>query len=166
MSHIAGFSTIVTHADSFTYKTIPLISWFVKTMPAWPQAECIALLWPCLVLPGDNVQYVCTCGPGQKIPDRQRALCRVWAPSTHWFLVKHGNPFRQYTSYIIIKWMRSSLVVRASDCQCRTHNSPGFDPSILRYSVIWGAADEAVHQYIEKKPWLKALNKVYSTHLK
>jgi hypothetical protein len=24
-------------------------------------------------------------------------------------------------------WMRSSLVVRASDCQCRSTNSPGFD---------------------------------------
>jgi hypothetical protein len=40
--------------------------------------------------------------------------------------------------------MRSSLVVRASDCQCRSRNSPGFDPGILRHSGIWGAADEAV----------------------
>ncbi len=40
--------------------------------------------------------------------------------------------------------MRSSQVVRASDCQCRSPNSPGFDPSILRHSGILGAADEAV----------------------
>jgi hypothetical protein len=26
--------------------------------------------------------------------------------------------------------MRSSLVVRASDCQCTSFNGPGFDPSI------------------------------------
>ncbi len=26
------------------------------------------------------------------------------------------------------KWMRSSRAVRASDCQCRSRNSPGFDP--------------------------------------
>ncbi len=38
------------------------------------------------------------------------------------------------------KRMRSSLVVRASDCQCTSCNGPGFDPS----SGIWGAAYEAV----------------------
>ncbi len=35
-------------------------------------------------------------------------------------------------------WMRSSLVVRASDCQCTSCNGPGFDPSIRRHSGIWG----------------------------
>ncbi len=40
--------------------------------------------------------------------------------------------------------MRSSLVVRASDCQCTSCNCPGFDPSIRRHSGIWEAADEAV----------------------
>jgi hypothetical protein len=33
-------------------------------------------------------------------------------------------------------WMRSSLVVRASDCQCTSCNGPGFDPSIRRHSGI------------------------------
>jgi hypothetical protein len=33
-------------------------------------------------------------------------------------------------------WMRSSRVVRASDCQCRSSNSPGFGPCILRHSAI------------------------------
>jgi hypothetical protein len=32
--------------------------------------------------------------------------------------------------------MRSSLVVRASDCQCRSRNSPGCDHSIPRHSGI------------------------------
>ncbi len=39
-------------------------------------------------------------------------------------------------------WMRSSRVVRASDSQCRSRNCPGFEPSILRHSGIWGTADE------------------------
>ncbi len=34
--------------------------------------------------------------------------------------------------------MRSSRVVRASDGQRRSRNCPGFDPSILRLSGIWG----------------------------
>ncbi len=47
--------------------------------------------------------------------------------------------------------MRSSLVVRASDCQCTSCNGPGFDPSIRRLSGIWGAADEAVLNIVKKK---------------
>ncbi len=34
------------------------------------------------------------------------------------------------------KTLRSSLVVRASDCQCTSCNGPGFDPSIRRHSGI------------------------------
>ncbi len=49
------------------------------------------------------------------------------------------------------KQMRSSLVVRASDCQCTSCNGPGFDPSIRRHSGIWGAADEAVLNIVRKK---------------
>jgi hypothetical protein len=47
--------------------------------------------------------------------------------------------------------MRSSLVVRASDCQCTSCNGPGFDPSIRRHSGIGGAADEAVLNIVRKK---------------
>ncbi len=47
--------------------------------------------------------------------------------------------------------MRSSLVVRASDCQCTGCNGPGFDPSIRRHSGIWGAADEAVLNNVRTK---------------
>jgi hypothetical protein len=47
--------------------------------------------------------------------------------------------------------MRSSLVVRAFDCQCTSCNGPGFDPSIRRHSGIWGAADEAVLNIVRRK---------------
>jgi hypothetical protein len=47
--------------------------------------------------------------------------------------------------------MRSSLVVRASNCQCTSCNGPGFDPSIRRHSGIWGAADEAVLNIVRTK---------------
>ncbi len=46
--------------------------------------------------------------------------------------------------------LRSSLVVRASDCQCTSCNGPGFDPSIRRQSGIWEAADETVLNIVRK----------------
>ncbi len=49
-----------------------------------------------------------------------------------------------------LAWMRS-LVVRAFDCQCRSRNSPGFDPSIFRHSGIWGAADKAVLNTVHRR---------------
>ncbi len=48
-------------------------------------------------------------------------------------------------------WMRSSWVVRASDSQCRSRNCPRYDPSILRHSGIWGAADKAVLNILHEK---------------
>ncbi len=56
-----------------------------------------------------------------------------------------------------VLWMRSGREVRASDNQCRSRNFPGFDPSILRHSGIWGATDEAVLNKVLKKipPFLK-----------
>ncbi len=56
--------------------------------------------------------------------------------------------------------MRSSLVVRASDCQCTRCNGPGFDTSIPRHSGIWGAADESV-LHIERKKIKKSPQKIY-----
>jgi hypothetical protein len=47
--------------------------------------------------------------------------------------------------------MRSSLMVRASDCQCTSCNGPGLDPSIRRHSGISGAADETVLNIVRKK---------------
>ncbi len=60
-------------------------------------------------------------------------------------------------------WMRYSRVVRASGRQCQNRNSPGFDPSILRHSGIWGAADEAVLNNVHKKKKVKKspLKKLY-----
>ncbi len=59
------------------------------------------------------------------------------------------RPSLQY--YCLTIEMRSSLVVRGSDCQCTSCNGPGFDPSIRRHSGIWGAADEAVLNIVRKK---------------
>ncbi len=55
----------------------------------------------------------------------------------------------QYTQGCLVKidmWMRSSLVVRASDCQCQSRYSPGFD-----LPTQWNlrAADEAVQSEVE-----------------
>jgi hypothetical protein len=47
--------------------------------------------------------------------------------------------------------MRSSRVVRAFDSRCRRRNCPGLDPSFLRHSGIWGAADEVVLNIVHKK---------------
>jgi hypothetical protein len=44
-----------------------------------------------------------------------------------------------------------SRLVRESDSQCRSSNCPGFDPSILRHSGIWRAADEALLNIVHKK---------------
>jgi hypothetical protein len=74
------------------------------------------------------------------------------------------NNFREKARDYISKRMRSSLVVRVSDCQCTSCNGPGFDPSIRRHSGIWGAADEAVLNIVRKnrknppKKYLKKKN--------
>jgi hypothetical protein len=62
-----------------------------------------------------------------------------------WDLADNGWYLADCGWDLVELWKRSSRVVRASDCR----NCPGFDPSILRHSGIWGATDEAV------------LNKVY-----
>ncbi len=54
--------------------------------------------------------------------------------------------------------MRSGLVFTASDCQCRDRNSPGFDlASSGTVEGIWGAADEAVLNTVQKNPPKKIL---------
>jgi hypothetical protein len=62
--------------------------------------------------------------------------------------IRHKFLFRMRSSLVR---MRSRLVDRAFDCQCTSCNIPGFDPSILRHSGIWGAADEAVLNIVRKK---------------
>ncbi len=45
---------------------------------------------------------------------------------------------RKNILYITLLWIISRRAVRASDCQCQSRNSPGFNPSILRYSESEG----------------------------
>ncbi len=55
----------------------------------------------------------------------------------------------------IYSHQRYSCVVRTFDCQCKSRNSPGFYPSILRHSRIWGAADKAVLNKVHTETNLK-----------
>ena len=50
-------------------------------------------------------------------------------------------------------WMRYSRMDRASDCQCQSCNSPGFDPSIFRHSgiLIGGRWNSTVLNILHKK---------------
>ncbi len=73
--------------------------------------------------------------------------CFSWSPIPRYFWIKKWKKQTLVSSHR----MRSSLVVRASDCQCTSCNGPGFDPSIRRHSGIWGAADEAVLNIVRKK---------------
>ncbi len=72
-------------------------------------------------------------------------------PESKQFVLHLGfkNKWNSYT--FILPWMRCSRVARASDSQCRSCNCPGFDPSILWNSGIWGAADIAVLNIVRKK---------------
>jgi hypothetical protein len=75
--------------------------------------------------------------------------------------LKRILPFLLWAVWLIIlidsrvcknwKEMRYSLVHRAFDCQCRSRNSRGFDPSILPHIGIWGSADEAVLNTVHRK---------------
>ncbi len=47
----------------------------------------------------------------------------------------------KYSGRDLAEWLEERL-----HCQCQSRNSPGFDPSILRHSGIWGAADEIMKQ--------------------
>ncbi len=61
------------------------------------------------------------------------------------------TPQIRNTASCVKCYVRSSQVVRASDCQYRSPNSPGFHPSILRHSGIWGEADEAVLNKVHRR---------------
>ncbi len=84
------------------------------------------------------------------------------------FRISDPGPDRQALDAVLwlkssLVWMRSSLVVRVSGCQCQNRNGPGFDPSILRHSRM--AADEAVLNNVHKKkkfPFLDAV--LYETN--
>ncbi len=84
-------------------------------------------------------------------------LVNVWQSSEPLKILSSGQYGVLSRQCLIKFWsdsvlrMRSSLVVRASDCQCTSSNGPRFDPSIRRHSGIWGAADEAVLDTVRKK---------------
>ncbi len=63
--------------------------------------------------------------------------------SLPFFFFWPGDKRRVNWITVIISWIRSSRVVRASGFQCNSRNSPGFGPSILRHSGIWVAEDVA-----------------------
>ncbi len=73
--------------------------------------------------------------------------------STVFSFVGQGGSGSRYALRLQIgsRWMRSSRGVTASGYQCQIRNSPGFDPSILRHSGIWRAADEAALNNGHKK---------------
>ncbi len=77
-------------------------------------------------------------------PLRRSETMEKWStiPSGGLFFLSMAITQRDY-----IQRMRSSLVVRASDCQCTSCN----DPSIRRHSGTWGAADEAVLNIVQNK---------------
>ncbi len=71
-------------------------------------------------------------------------------------------------------FIKSCRVVRASDRQCQSRNNPRFNPSILRRSGVWGAADEAVldkvHKFQAKNcelswPWMSSDQLVAITYV-
>jgi hypothetical protein len=73
----------------------------------------------------------------------------VSAPACH--KVGHG-----FESSCVKKWIADSHLYRqqysrASDCQCRRRNSPGFDLSSDTCSEILGAAGEAVLNTVHRK---------------
>jgi hypothetical protein len=63
------------------------------------------------------------------------------------------NILRCFLTFFLVFGDRLSVMtcLAPSDCQCRSRNSPGFDPSIFRHSGIWGAADEAVLNTVHRK---------------
>ncbi len=63
-----------------------------------------------------------------------KGICWIFPRRIGWCIVPRGWDPAEWVE-------RSSLMVRAPDSQCRCHNCPGFDPSILRSSGIWGAAN-------------------------
>ncbi len=80
---------------------------------------------------------------GRVVDEIWPTVDELW-PSCGWDLADCGWDLAEF-------WMRSGRVVRASDSQCRSRNCPGFDPSILRHSGIWGAADESALNIVHKK---------------
>jgi hypothetical protein len=76
-------------------------------------------------------------------------LLRATSSSAHIHRGRTEKIARGFYSLLLL-WMRSSRVARASGCQCQSRDSPGFDPSIHRHSGIGGAAVEVVLNNVHK----------------
>jgi hypothetical protein len=68
-----------------------------------------------------------------------QCISTTWHITSLQCVVRLGRARAYNANSIFTKfWMRSSREwirsIRASDCQCQSRNSPGFDPSILRHS--------------------------------
>ncbi len=65
------------------------------------------------------------------------------------------------------EWKRSSRVVTAPGCQWQSRNNPGFDPSILRHSVIWRVENKAALTFctlLSATPQILLLDEVRIKH--
>ncbi len=51
----------------------------------------------------------------------------------------------------LAEWIERLTANKYKRSQCRSRSCPGFDPSVLRHSGIWGAADEVVLNIVHKK---------------
>ncbi len=138
------------------------VIYYPKLHISWPHPVCETLF-----------------GSGQdpELKQGQIYLTRGFWQDLPRHLLSHPTPFAEHqpdhspqkqipqgTHAYLINEMGSSRLVRASDSQRRSRNCPGsFDPSILRHSGIWRAADETVldtvpvHQKTKKIPLLKYL---------
>jgi hypothetical protein len=82
---------------------------------------------------GDKVSDVVI--DSQRVVDRA-SLLRVLSFAAIYRPADKKSLKNQCYKFEAQRMMRSSLVVRASDCQCTSYNGPGFDPSIRRHSGI------------------------------
>ncbi len=91
-------------------------------------------------------------------------LCSVWKQvTTLRYSTIYGHKYEKKMN----KLKKSvdeiySRVVRASDCQCQSRQSPGLSPSILRHSGILGAAENTMKRCwmkVQQKSWPKKLLK-------
>ncbi len=103
---------------------------------------------------------------GEYSLDKNIEILRGWRTKSYFSYMRNDvllwlNISALFISHCSVTvWMRSSRVVRASDSQCRSRNCPGFDPSILRHSGIWGETDEAVlniEYWTDPKLWQRKI---------
>jgi hypothetical protein len=70
-------------------------------------------------------------------PIQFRIRIRILIRNVYFGSESDPDPAKSFGFFRIrIRNTGSSQVVRASDCQCKSRNSPVFDPSILRHSGI------------------------------